>query len=72
VFHVSEDFARESLFLTMEAGGNTLLRYGTETLPPSAIALSPPIVLTGMLPEPTTGILLAIALALVCARRSAD
>jgi hypothetical protein len=61
VFHVGAAFEVETLSLSVTAGG--LLNE----VPPSAIELSAPIVITGHLPEPTTAQLLAVGVVVLCA-----
>lgn len=58
VFHVVADFDTETLSLAFTSAN--LIQTGTFVHPPSTIGLSAPIVLTGQVPEPTTGILIAL------------
>lgn len=59
VWHVTQEFDTASIELSMVAGGN-ILQTGAIIIPPSDIALSGPISLTGHLPEPTTAMLIGL------------
>jgi hypothetical protein len=60
VWHVTQAFDTTSLFLSMTNGGNIIQSGANPPVPPSDIALSAPIVLTGHLPEPTTAMLIGL------------
>jgi hypothetical protein len=63
VFEVSQVFSFTTLFLTMDAAGNVLaIDDGLTIVPPTAIGLSGPIYITGVIPEPGTATLLGLGL----------
>jgi hypothetical protein len=59
VWHVDQAFTSTSIYLSMTAGGG-ILQTGTVVQPPSTIALSAPVVITGHVPEPTTAMLIGL------------
>lgn len=59
VWHIDQDFTSTSVYLSLTAGGG-ILQTGATVIPPSAVALSAPVVLTGTLPEPTTAMLIGL------------
>jgi hypothetical protein len=61
VFHVDQPFVSETLTISMTAAGS-ILELGSGIVPPGTIGLSAPIVLTGVVPEPTTAIMMGLGL----------
>jgi len=61
VFHIDQAFTTEELALSVTSGGN-ILQVGLSIIAPGTIGLSAPIVLTGVVPEPTTAILMGLGL----------
>jgi hypothetical protein len=59
VWHVTQAFDTATIELSVVAGGN-IVQTGLTPVPPSDIALSAPIHLTGHLPEPTTAMLIGL------------
>jgi hypothetical protein len=61
VFHVDAPITTETLALSMTVG-SAILQLGEIVQDPNTIALSAPITLTGVVPEPTTAVLIGFGL----------
>jgi len=63
VWHITGAFDTAELALSLTSGGN-ILQTGPTIIPPSAVSLSAPIVLTGVpvVPEPTTAMLIGLGI----------
>ena len=59
VFHIEPGFTGGSVELSLTSGGNVLQASGS-IVDPNTVPLSAPIVLTGVVPEPTTAMLIGL------------